>query len=365
MKLKTLLQAGAAAATAATLLMPTAATSQQAKGKAKSWKDVEAEKAKAASDAAAASKAAADARKSEADAAVKAAEIAARSKREEAAAAAAKDEADRAWAADPKNPDNVAREAAKAKAESQTKQGYIMPAVTLGVAVVGGVIGAKLGGRFGASAARAVKESVGKLEGLGRDAAKINKAAGVIAGTVKGDAMKAITDAAAATARAAQATPAAIKAGNALNAVTFGQGVAMGVGSTMVDDPALKSAMRIEAAASIGASVGLKGALAVAKGGLPKVPAAAMAKIDAGKFRLARETRDGAEAISKIRVAAESAKASGATGVAKVEATAAVDSAKRAARAAATAKGSGMITYQRTYKSGPKAGLTETVTRAR
>ncbi len=366
MNLKTLLQAAGAVTAAGVVLAPAASQSQT---KGKTWKQIEADKAAAAKDQAGAAKAQADAAKVQAEAATRQAEIAAQAQREAQAADARKAEAERAWAADPTNPANVKIKADEVKAASSTKQGYIMPAVTLAVAAVGIAAGAMIGRKFGASATAAVTDATSRLGRLGADAAKLNKTPGVLAASVKGDQMRGIVDAGLKTKALAEATPAALKAGDVLTYATAAQGAVFGVGSVFVEDPALKAAMRIEAAASLGASVGMKSMLAIAKGNLPKVSPQLMAKIDAGKYRLARETRDGADKISKFKVGAEVSKASGDAAVAAAKATGAGQAAQaevaRAARRPARVQqtASGPTTFTRTYKTGPKAGTTETVTR--
>lgn len=371
MKLKTLLQGAGAVTTMAVLLAPTRTDA----AKTKSWREIEADKAQAQKDQASASKAGADAAKAAAQAATRQAEINAQAQRDSQKAEADKAERAQKWAADPTNPDNVNRaalqKAADDKAAWDKKQGYIMPAVTIAVAAIGVAVGARLGKAFAGNAMKSVEKAVAGLTTLGDDAARLNKTSGVLAATPKGDEMRALVDAAAKTKALADATPVAIKAGDVLTYANAAQGAAMGIGSVFVDDPTLKSAMRIEAAVSLGASVGLKSMLAIAKGGLPKVSPQLMAKVDAGKYRIARETKDGADKISKFKVAAETSKAAGNAAVARAKATGAGNAAKadvaRAARRPARVqqKASGPATFTRTYKTGPKAGTTETVTRSR
>jgi hypothetical protein len=326
-----------------------------------------AEKAKADSDA---RKAEADAKAREAEAKVLEAEQTRKAQESAAAATAEKEK----------------RDAAAAREQSKDSQGYL----TTAAAVVAGAVALAAGIRGGAAlakkAADGAKATVKAVNALGKDAAALNKAKSIVAGTPTGDKMKAIVQEADALGRKTNFA--------GLGAPTAGEKLAVGmkvVGAAevaasyalpavapaigMSQESADRSAMllRVTGAAALGAGYGLKAGMAATRTVRPS--SRAISSINAGANRLAREGSGGAAAASKNRVQAVVAKSTGDLKVAKAGARVAGSRAEKKAvesagtvkrarvRTAKSVKNAGKVkSYSRTYKTGRKAGVTETVT---
>ncbi len=358
----------AAAAGASALVVATAATGQQAR---KSSARSRAEEAKAK-----AKTAEADARARAAEAESKARTAEAQAKAEAAKAEAeAKRESARLQAEADKRESDARAEAArvaseKEKREFEAKEGSTEKTLfTLGLtaaaAVVGILIGKRMGGAAAAKIAASAAETVKSISLLGRDAAALTKTAGRLAGTPKGDQLRGIVNEAYAlggvkTAFASPGYQAAPKAKElfgklgkpdagafALPALNVAQGGGALIASTQVEDKSIQTALRIEGTAAIAAGVFGSKALLAARAASPRPSSRAIASIEAGRNRLIRE---GATPAARSPLAKASAPASQAAAPARRPRVAANDQAP-------------VKSFQRTYKSGPKAGMTEVVQR--
>lgn len=318
-------------------------------------------------------RAAAEAKRAEAEAGARKAEAEARAREAEAAAKSKEAEEKR-------KADEAAQAAAteKEKRDASERQSYLGPAAQIAAGAIGALAAWKLGGALGAKAAVAARDTVKAVNALGKDAAALNKAKALVAGTPKGDKMKAIVTEADALGRKSNFASLG-KPGKAADVVTAGLAVegAISMGASMVvEDPATKQALRIAAVASLGGVVGLKSALSVARQAAPRPSSRAIASINAGANRLAREGAGGAATVSRNKVGVSVAKSAGELKAAKsgarvvankaerkaVESTATVKRARvRGEKSVKAAKAAPMKQYKRTYRTGRKAGITETV----
>lgn len=326
----------------------------------------EAERARADADA---RKAEAETKAREADAAAKAriAEEERKSKEAEQAAQAEKD--------------RLEREKAKDASSTLLTAG----AVALGaVALVAGLRG---GAALAARAAVNAKDTVRAVNALGKEAAKLNKGKALVVGTPKGDQMSGIVREANALGRSSNFAglgkpTAAEKVATGLKvagAVEIGASyalpaVAPAVGMSQESADRAAMLLRVTGAAALGAGAGMKLGMTGARAVRPS--SKAVASINAGANRLAREGAGGAAKVSANKVAAEVARSSGQVRAARsgasvtssraqrkaVEAKGGVDRTRVRTAKAVTAERK-KSTFTRTYRRGPKAGTTETVTR--
>ena len=333
-------------------------------------------------------KAEAEARKAEAEAKAREREAEAAAKAKEAEEARKTAEAERAAQAEK---DKLDREREKDASSTLLTVG----AVALGaVALVAGLRG---GAALAAKAAANAKDTVKAVNALGKEAAKLNKAKTLVAGTPKGDAMAGIVKEADALGRSANFAnlgkpTAAAKVAIGLKvagAVEVGASYALpaaapALGMSQESADRASQLLRLTGAAFLGAGAGMKLGMTGAKAVRPS--SRAVASINAGANRLAREGAGGAAKVSANRVGVEVARSSGKVRAAKsgasvtasraqrkaVEAKGTVDRAKVRTAKSVTAErkrsaparlSSKKSSWTRTYRSGPKAGMTETVTR--
>lgn len=259
-------------------------------------------------------------------------------------------------------------EAAKVEASKPTWQKTLMEIGAVAVpAAVAFLVGSRLGRGMGLKAAEAAKAAIKSVNALGRDAAAINKGRAVLAGTAKGDKLKAIVNEAysiggvkAAFASPGYKAPSVAKtvfqklgkppaAGDAVAGVLAVEGAVTTGASYFVDDPDAKRYLRMAGGASLAMAGGLKGSLAVAKAAAPRPAARAITAIESARNRLVREAAKQALGKGQLRMKAATR---------QVPVRAAV-SAKPLPPARPRATGGD--TFTRTYRTGPKAGLTETV----
>lgn len=264
------------------------------------------------------------ARAAEAAAKAKAAEASART--EEARAAAEKAAAE-ARAAEAKaraiEAETRAREAESVrKAEesaAKERSSYLVPAVTAALAVVAGGAAWKLGRLIGRVAALGAKETIQSVNALGREAAKLQKIKGTLAGTPKGDEAKAIVNEAYALGGVKSAFPSAgyqaapkakslfdtlgkpPKAADYVASALAVEGAVTTGASFVVEDESAKQALRIAGSASLAGAAGLKAALAVAKAAAPRPSSRAIASIEAIRHRIVREADQAAKPLRKPR----------------------------------------------------------------
>jgi len=333
------------------------------------------------------------ARAAEAAAKAKAAEAAART--EEARAAAEQAEAQaRAAEAQARAIEAETRareaEAARKAEESAAKErsSYLVPGITAVLAVVAGGAAWKLGRLIGRVAAAGAKETIQSVNALGREAAKLQNIKGALAGTPKGDEAKAIVNEAYALGGVKSAFPspgyqappkaqsvfdALGKPPKAADYVAGGLAVEGAIttgASFVVEDESAKQALRIAGSASLAGAAGLKAALAVAKAAAPRPSSRAIASIEAIRHRLVREADEAVKPLSKARLPAGGKAAKVAylrPGGAGPQGTPPAIPAGGGPRRVEPMRyrAAGVSTYTRTYTKGPKAGLTETVTRKR
>lgn len=271
----------------------------------------------------------------------------------------------------------AAATAEKEKRAASERQSYLGPAAQIAAGALGALAAWKLGGALGAKAADAAKATVKAVNALGKDAGALAKTKSLVAGTPAGDKMKAIVQEANALGRSSNFASLG-KPGKAADVVAAGLTIegTVSMGASMVtDDPATKQALRIAAAASLGGAIGLKSALSVARSAAPRPSSRAISSINAGANRLAREGSGGAATVSRNRVQGEVAKSTGKLKATKSESRVTASRAERKAveaagtvkrtraRVAKSVKNTGKVKqYSRTYRSGRKAGTTETVT---
>lgn len=281
------------------------------------------------------------------------------------------------------------RQAAEAKrladeAAAKERSSYLAPALTAALAVVAGAASWKLGRLIGRVAAAGAKDTIKSVNALGREAAKLNKSA-VLAGTPKGDQAKAIVNEAYALGGVKsafqspgyQAPPKAHALFDSLGkppktadyvagALAIEGAVTTGA-SLVVEDPAAKQALRIAGSASLAGAAGLKAALTVAKAAAPRPSSRAIASIETIRHRLVRESDEVVKPLSKSAGGKASKVAYLRPGGSAPQGTPPATPAGGGARRAEPVRyrAGGTVTYSRTYTRGPKAGLTETVTRNR
>jgi chemotaxis protein histidine kinase CheA len=318
-------------------------------------------RAKAAEAKSKASAAASEAKKAEAQAAAAAAESKAREAealaKTEASRIAAAAEAERAKTAAAAEAVRIAAE--KEKREFEAREGNTQKTLfNLGLAVAAGIAGVLVGNRFGGAAVKKIVAAAGEtmksVKTLGAEASKITATKGVLTGTAQGDKLRGVVNEAYAlggvkTAFASPGYKAPPKAkelfGNlgkpdaaafALPALSAGQGAGALIASTQVEDKSVSTALRVEGTIALVAGLTMVKPLLAARATSLRPSSKAIAAIEAGRNRLVREAKGPAPRMPTRAPAA-----------------------KRSRKAAPASGG----TYTRTYRSGPKAGITETVTK--
>lgn len=320
-----------------------------------------------------------EARAAEANAAARKAEADSEARKSEAASKAREAEEAR-----------KAKEAADAAAREREKDqsGYLSTGLAIATGALALVAGVRGGAVLARKAGEAASGTVKAINALGKEAATLNKASRLVAGTVKGDKMKAIVSEADALGRttnfaglgrpdAGEKLAKGLKvAGVAEVAASYAipaAAPALGMSQESADRAAML--LRVTGAGALAGGYGLKAGFAATKTVRPS--SRAIASINAGANRLAREGAGGAAQVSRNKVGATVARSAGELKAAKAGARVTASRAERqAVDAAATtkrarvradksvraAKAGKVKTYKRTYRSGRKAGITETVT---